>query len=155
MKLIARFIPMAFLLGACMYAQQPQDPQQQPTTPTQPSTQQPSTPAPSTAPSTPSSPSTDMPSSQQSTPTSQQPQTPNASENQPSTDQPKGDVTVTGKVVKSKGSLVIQDDASNSTYKVDNEDQLKQYMGKNVKVTGTLDAQTKTIHVTNIEVSAS
>jgi hypothetical protein len=147
MKLIARFIPMAFLLGACMYAQQPQDPQQQPTTPQQPSTTQPATPAPSTAPST------DMPSSQQSTPAA--PQTPAASENQPSQDQPKADVTITGKVVKSKGSLVIHDDASNSTYKVDNEDQLKQFMGKNVKVTGTLDAATKTIHISNVEVAAS
>ena len=137
---------MAFLLGACMYAQQPQDPQQQPTTPQQPSTQQPATPAPSTP---------DMPSSQQSTPTSQQPQTPNASENQPGQDQPKTDVTITGKVVKSKGSLVIHDEASNSMYKVDNEDQLKQYMGKSVKVTGTLDAQTKTIHISNVEVAAS
>jgi len=58
-------------------------------------------------------------------------------------------------VVKSKGSLVIQDEASNSTYKVDNEDQLKQFMGKNVKVTGTLDAATKTIHISNVEVAAS
>lgn len=134
---------MAFLLGACMYAQQPQDPQQQPTTPQQPSTTQPATPAPSS----------DMPSSQQSTPAS--PQTPAASEKQPSQDQPKADVTITGKVVKSKGSLVIQDEASNSTYKVDNEDQLKQFMGKNVKVTGTLDAATKTIHIANVEVAAS
>ena len=132
-----------------MYAQQPQDPQQQPATPQQPSTTQPSTPAPSTPPSS------DMPSSKQSTPTSQQPQTPNAAETQPSQDQPKTDVTITGKVVKSKGSLVIHDEASNSMYKVDNEDQLKQYMGKNVKVTGTLDAQTKTIHISNVEVAAS
>jgi hypothetical protein len=152
MKLIARIIPMAFLLGACMYAQQPQDPQQQPTTPQTPSTQQPTTPAPDPSAQTPSS---QVPDSKQSTPTSQMPQTPSGSGNQASPDQAKTDVTITGKVVKSQGSLVIKDDASNSTYKVDNEDQLKQYMGKNVKVTGTLDAQTKTIHVTNIEVSAS
>lgn len=149
MKLIARIIPMAFLLGACMYAQQPQDPQQQPTTPTTPSTQQPATPAPSTAPDS------DMPGSKQSTPTSQQPQTPNSAENQPTQDAPKTDVTITGKVVKSQGSLVIKDEASNSMYKVDNEEQLKQFMGKNVKVTGTLDAQTKTIHISNVEVAAS
>jgi len=148
MKLIARFIPMAFLLGACLYAQQPQDPQQQPSTPQTPSTQ-PSPQSPSSDPSS-QRPGSQMPGSQQSTPPSQQPQTPSASENQPSTD-----VTVTGKVVKSQGGLVIKDEASNSTYKVDNEDQLKQYMGKNVKVTGTLDAQTKTIHISNIEVAAS
>jgi Flp pilus assembly protein TadD len=55
-----------------------------------------------------------------------------------------------GKVSKSKGDLVLRDDAGTS-YKLDNADQAKQFVGKSVKVTGTLDAATNTIHVTNIE----
>jgi lipopolysaccharide export system protein LptA len=60
-----------------------------------------------------------------------------------------------GKIVKSKGSLALQDAASGTTYKLDSEDQAKQYVGKDVKVTGTVDPATSTIHVTNIEPSTS
>ena len=59
-----------------------------------------------------------------------------------------------GKIAKSKGELVLKDDAG-TAYKLDNSDQAKQFVGKNVKVTGTLDATTKTIHVTNIEAPSS
>lgn len=59
-----------------------------------------------------------------------------------------------GKITKSKGDLVLRDDAGTS-YKLDNADQAKQFVGKSVKVTGTLDAATNTIHVTNIEAPSS
>lgn len=59
-----------------------------------------------------------------------------------------------GKIAKSKGDLVLKDDAGTS-YKLDNSDQAKQFVGKNVKVTGTLDGSTNTIHVTNIEAASS
>jgi hypothetical protein len=56
-----------------------------------------------------------------------------------------------GKIAKSKsGDVVFKDDAGTS-YKLDNADQATQYVGKTVKMTGTLDASTNTIHVTNIE----
>jgi lipopolysaccharide export system protein LptA len=58
--------------------------------------------------------------------------------------------TFTGKIMKSKGSVVLKDDSSSTAYKLDSEDQAKQYIGKNVKVTGTLDPATNTIHVSNI-----
>jgi hypothetical protein len=59
-----------------------------------------------------------------------------------------------GKVAKSKGDLVLKDDAGTS-YKLDNADQAKPFVGKNVKVTGTLDAATNTIHITTIEPPSS
>ena len=59
-----------------------------------------------------------------------------------------------GKIAKSKGDLVLKDDAGTS-YKLDNADQAKQFVGKNVKVTGTLDGTTNTIHVANIEAASS
>lgn len=57
----------------------------------------------------------------------------------------------TGKIVKSKGNLVLRDEATSTEYKLDSEEQAKQFEGKHVKVSGTLDPSTNTIHVTNIE----
>ena len=56
-----------------------------------------------------------------------------------------------GKIVKSGSDYALQDEAANTTYKLDNADQAKQFVGKDVKVTGTLDPQTNTIHVERIE----
>lgn len=62
--------------------------------------------------------------------------------------------TFMGKITKSKGDLVLKDDAGTS-YKLDNAEQANKWVGKSVKVTGTLDATTNTIHVTNIEAPSS
>ena len=62
--------------------------------------------------------------------------------------------TFMGKIDKSKGDLVLKDDAG-TTYKLDNADQAKEFIGKKVKVTGTLDAATNTIHVASIEPPSS
>jgi len=59
-----------------------------------------------------------------------------------------------GKIAKSKGNLVLKDDAGTS-YKLDSSDQAKPFVGKSVKVTGTLDGTTNTIHITNIEPASS
>jgi hypothetical protein len=59
-----------------------------------------------------------------------------------------------GKIAKSKGNLVLKDDAGTS-YKLDNTEQAKQFVGKSVKVIGTLDASTNTIHVANIQAPSS
>jgi hypothetical protein len=56
-----------------------------------------------------------------------------------------------GKIAKSKEGYVLKDDASSATYKLDNKEQASQYVGKSVKVMGTLDPATSTIHVVNIE----
>ena len=62
--------------------------------------------------------------------------------------------TFMGKIDKSKGDLVLKDDAG-TTYKLDNADQAKEFLGKKVKVTGTLDAASNTIHVASIEPPSS
>jgi cytoskeletal protein RodZ len=62
--------------------------------------------------------------------------------------------TFMGKISKENGSLVLKDKASNTSYKLDNEEQAKQFEGKDVKVTGTLDPATNTVHVTNIEIAS-
>jgi hypothetical protein len=85
----------------------------------------------------------------------QQPATPDpAAQSQPSSSpqsaQSQPSQIFVGKIAKSKGDLVFKDDAGTS-YKLDNTDQAKPFVGKSVKVTGTLDAPTNTIHVTNIE----
>jgi hypothetical protein len=59
-----------------------------------------------------------------------------------------------GKIARVKGKLVLQDDAG-ASYKLDNAEQAKQFVGKSVKVTGTLDTATRTVNVVNIEASSS
>jgi hypothetical protein len=65
--------------------------------------------------------------------------------------------TFLGTIGKSRGTLVLkggyasQDPNAKSTYKLDDQEKAKQYLGKNVKVTGSLDASTRTIHVSDIE----
>jgi hypothetical protein len=50
-------------------------------------------------------------------------------------------------IVKSGDKYVLQDSASNTTYDIDHQDEVKQYEGKKVRVHGTLDASGKMIHV--------
>lgn len=60
-----------------------------------------------------------------------------------------------GKVTKSRaGDLLLQGDAGMS-YKLDNADEARPFVGRNVTVTGTLDAATNTIHITKIEPPSS
>lgn len=56
-----------------------------------------------------------------------------------------------GTIVKAKGKYILQDKASGATYQLDNQDKAKQFAGKEVKVTGTLDPSTNTIQVSDIE----
>jgi uncharacterized protein YdeI (BOF family) len=53
----------------------------------------------------------------------------------------------TGMIVKSGDKYVLQDSASNTTYDIDHQDEVKQYEGKKVRVHGTLDSSGKMIHV--------
>jgi hypothetical protein len=41
--------------------------------------------------------------------------------------------------------------SSNSAYQLDDQDRAKQYEGQQVKITGTLDADGKSLHITSIE----
>jgi hypothetical protein len=59
--------------------------------------------------------------------------------------------TFTGKIAKAGGKLVLKDNATKMTYSLDDQSQAKKFEGQSVKVTGMLDAQTNTIHVSVIE----
>ena len=66
---------------------------------------------------------------------------------------PAGSRVFTGAVARQKSGYVLK--AGNVSYKLDDSSQAKQYKGKNVQITGTLDKSTNTIHVEKIEASAS
>lgn len=46
---------------------------------------------------------------------------------------------------------MLNDSATNITYKVDDQSKAKEYVGK-VRVTGTLDSSTNVIHVDSIQI---
>lgn len=58
----------------------------------------------------------------------------------------------TGTIVKEKGAMMLKDASSNVSYKVDDDSKVKDFEGKQVKVTGTLDSSTNVIHVDSIQV---
>lgn len=53
--------------------------------------------------------------------------------------------------VKMGGKYVLFDPASKTVYELDDQSKPEQFAGQQVKVTGTLDKATKTIHVTAIK----
>jgi|SRR6185437_4459221 len=53
--------------------------------------------------------------------------------------------------VKMGGKYVLYNATRKATYKLDDQEKPADFAGQKVKVTGTYDAKTKTIHVTNIE----
>jgi cytoskeletal protein RodZ len=52
-----------------------------------------------------------------------------------------------GTVTKQGDKYVLQDAGSGQTYDIDHQDEVKKFEGKKVRVKGTLDPATKTIHV--------
>ncbi len=66
------------------------------------------------------------------------------------TDNPK-DCTLA--CVKMGGKFVLYDAANKATYELDDQDRAKQFAGQKVKVTGTYDKATKTIHISTIGAS--
>jgi len=58
--------------------------------------------------------------------------------------------SVTGSVVKVAGKYMLQTE-DNIAYQLDDQDKAKQYEGKRVKVTGSLDRTTGILHVSSIE----
>jgi len=53
----------------------------------------------------------------------------------------------TGTILKSGDKYMFQDADTGNTYDIDHQDEVQKFEGKKVKVHGTLDASTKTIHV--------
>jgi hypothetical protein len=56
-----------------------------------------------------------------------------------------------GKITKKDGKLVLKDPVTKVSYKLDDQTQAKQYVGKSVKVSGKLDMNSNTIQVDSIE----
>jgi hypothetical protein len=56
--------------------------------------------------------------------------------------------------VKQGGKFVLYDAASKTTYQLDNQEKPKEFAGQKVKVSGTLDEKSKTIHVRNIQAAS-
>jgi Protein of unknown function (DUF5818) len=78
--------------------------------------------------------------------------TPQPDQAQANAPQQRDEKAFTGVIVKDGGSLVLQDPGSKVSYKVDDESKVKDYLGKQVKIVGTLDASTNVIHVDSIEI---
>jgi len=55
-----------------------------------------------------------------------------------------------GKIAKSGGKLVLKESSTQAAYLLDDQDKAKQFQGKNVAVTATLDSNTNTLHVVDI-----
>jgi hypothetical protein len=59
--------------------------------------------------------------------------------------------TFHGTIVKAQGSFVLKDTANNTSYQLDDQDKVKQFEGKSVSITGTLDSAANTIHVASVQ----
>jgi len=71
---------------------------------------------------------------------------------QPDTQKPAAEAkTFAGKIVKAGNTLVLSDAEGKTTYKLDDQQKAKEFVNKDVKVTGVLDASTGMIRVTAIE----
>ena len=79
---------------------------------------------------------------------------PQASAQSDASAQPQDSKVFTGTIVKKGGVLVLKDAAGGTTYQLDDQKKVKGYVGKAVKVTGSLDATANTIHVQEIEISS-
>ncbi|MGA8270638.1 MAG: DUF5818 domain-containing protein [Candidatus Sulfotelmatobacter sp.] len=59
-----------------------------------------------------------------------------------------------GNILRDNGELVLEDSATKVTHRLDDETKAKEFLGKRVRVTGKLDANTNTIQVEKIEPSS-
>jgi putative methionine-R-sulfoxide reductase with GAF domain len=59
--------------------------------------------------------------------------------------------TFSGTVMKQGDIYILSDKADKTNYQLVDSKKLSEFIGKNVKVTGTLDAENLTIHVQNIQ----
>lgn len=92
----------------------------------------------------------------------QEPANPSTQQSQPSTQQDPAAQSNTmsegaetqvfsGRIAKAGGKYVLKDSATKMTYSLDDQSQAKKFEGQRVKVTGMMDAQSNTIHVSLIE----
>lgn len=93
-------------------------------------------------------PATPRPPQSSAAPQSPKPHDPSAS---PSETQTQESLTFTGRVMKEQGQLVLKDPITKMNYQFDDQAKAKPFLGKQVKVTGTLEMKSNTIHIDNIE----
>jgi hypothetical protein len=62
--------------------------------------------------------------------------------------------TFSGTIIKDGENFVLNDAANKTSYMLDDTQKASQYEGKKVKVTGTVDVASNTIHVETIEEAA-
>jgi hypothetical protein len=55
------------------------------------------------------------------------------------------------KCVAMGGKFVLYDSANKAVYQLDDQEKVKQFAGQKVKVSGSFDAATKSIHVQNVQ----
>ncbi len=115
-----------------------------PSQPTDPTAQSPA--APQTTPPTFPAPDAKQAPDAEPTPTP----TPTADAASATTDSTK---TFSGSISRQHGSYVLK--TGNDSFKLDDQSKAKEYKGKNVQVTGSLDKSTNTIHVEKIEAASS
>jgi uncharacterized protein YdeI (BOF family) len=58
----------------------------------------------------------------------------------------------TGMIVKQGEVFMLKDSSGDLTYELDDHGKAKDYVGKQVKVTGTLDSSTHVLHVKSIQI---
>ena len=66
-------------------------------------------------------------------------------------DDPNQSKTFTGKIIQAGDKLVLTDATGDAIYQLDDQAKAREFLNKNVKVTGILDAATKMIRVSDIE----
>src|ERR1700716_462362 len=89
-------------------------------------------------------PTSDMQNGQQTSPSTQ----PSSPSQDSSSSQNSQGTAFTGTVVKAGGKYVLK--TSDMSYQLDDQDKAKQFVGQQVKVNGSLDSNTSTIHVSDI-----
>lgn len=153
--------------------QQGQSPNQQTQPAVPPGTAQPAAPPTSDEPAPPpqSDQTTAPPASSQSSPATQSPSSPPASSQTPdqsappssspatpgsappgsapqgSATQPGGVQSFSGTIVKQGDKCVLQEEATGQAYDLDHQDEVQKFVGKRVRVHGTLDPSGKLIHL--------
>ena len=143
LAVIASTILLAGLLIAWGQSQS-----QQPNPP-DPTAQAPSSTAPATPPTFPQSQSGSQAPEQ--SPSAQHPETSGSTTSSASASQ--GSRTFEGQIILNKNEYLLR--SGDQEYKLDDQSKAKKFAGKDVKVTGNLDRQNKTIHVDSIEVGPS
>jgi hypothetical protein len=94
-------------------------------------------------------PTSDMQNGQQSSPDQQgAPQPSSPSQDSSSSMQTSQGSSFTGTVVKASGKYVLK--TSDMNYQLDDQKKAKAFVGQQVKVSGSLDSSTSTIHVSDI-----